>query len=33
MDKKRLKKNLRENKMGRFGRSAEDDNKKKRLVT
>ena len=32
MDKKRLK-NRHDNKMGRFGRSAEDDNKKKRPVT
>ena len=30
MDKKRFKKNLHDTKMGRFGRPAEDDNKKKK---
>ena len=33
MDNKRFKKNFHDNKMGRFGRSPEDDNKKKRPVT
>ena len=33
MDNKRLNKNLHDTKMGRFGRPAEDDNKKERPVT
>ena len=33
MDKKRFKKNLHDTKLGRFGRPAEDGNKKKRPVT